>query len=70
MAADLQRRKVWLVALQLLLLLGLGSWALSRWGLLGWLGVALGSSLFLLMLYLWLWQRATPTAKLPKDASP
>jgi O-antigen/teichoic acid export membrane protein len=56
-AADLQRRKVWLVALQLLVLLGGGVWALSTWGLLGWLWVAIGSTVLLLMLYIWLWRR-------------
>lgn len=56
-AADLQRRKVWLVALQLLVLLGGGVWALSQWGLLGWLWAAIGSTLLLLMLYVWLWRQ-------------
>lgn len=56
-AADLQGRKVWLVAVQLVLLLGLGWWALGRWGLLGWLWVAIGSTLVLLALYALLWRR-------------
>jgi O-antigen/teichoic acid export membrane protein len=62
-AADLQGRKVWLVALQLLALLGGGLWALQRWGLLGWLWAAIGSTVLLLVLYLWLWRnhrRALP----------
>lgn len=57
-AADLQRSKVWLVAAQLLLLLTLGSWALSRWGVLGWLWVAIGSTLALLFAYVGLWRRS------------
>lgn len=62
-AADLQSRKVWLVALQLLALLGAGLWALQRWGLLGWLWAAIGSTVMLLMLYagLWRWHRRTPS---------
>ncbi|MBI3350815.1 MAG: hypothetical protein HY020_26910, partial [Burkholderiales bacterium] len=56
-AADLQRRKVWLVGLQLVMLLGGGLWALSRWGLLGWLWVAIGSTVLLLALYAWLWRQ-------------
>lgn len=56
-AADLQSRKVWLVALQLIVLLGGGSWALQRWGLQGWLWTAIGSTVLLLVMYMWLWQR-------------
>jgi O-antigen/teichoic acid export membrane protein len=55
-AADLQSRKVWLVALQLLVLLGGGVWALQRWGLMGWLWVAIGSTVMLLGLYALLWR--------------
>ncbi|MFG6443434.1 lipopolysaccharide biosynthesis protein [Roseateles sp. LKC17W] len=58
-AANLQRIKVWLVALQLLVLVGGGLWALAHWGLLGWLWVAIGSTVLLLALYagLWVWHR-------------
>jgi O-antigen/teichoic acid export membrane protein len=66
-AAGLQGHKVWLVAVQLLILLGLGSWALSRWGLLGWLHVAIGSTLLLLLLYVVLWWTASPSRRPPKE---
>lgn len=56
-AADLQRRKVWLVALQLLTLMGGGLWALQQWGLMGWLWAAIGSTVLLLVLYFWLWRQ-------------
>lgn len=61
-AADLQSRKVWLVALQLLVLLGGGAWALQRWGLIGWLWVAIGSTVMLLALYALLWRFCRRTA--------
>jgi O-antigen/teichoic acid export membrane protein len=66
-AADLQSRKVWLVALQLALLLGLGSWALSRWGLIGWLAVAIGTTVILLLLYVWLWSQAAVGSRSPAE---
>lgn len=65
-AANLQGRKVWLVALQLLVLMTGGVWALERWGLLGWLWAAIGSTLLLLILYVWLWQlhrQSTPAVE-------
>ncbi len=66
-AADLQSRKVWLVALQLALLLGLGSWALSRWGLIGWLTVSIVTTVILLVLYVRLWLQAAVCSRRPAE---
>jgi O-antigen/teichoic acid export membrane protein len=57
-AAGLQSRKVWLVGVQVLLMLGIGWVALTRGGLSAWLLTSVACTLLLLLLYGLLWWRS------------
>lgn len=57
-AAGLQSRKVWLVAVQLALMLGAGWMAIRQGGLAAWLLTSIACTVLLLVMYLLLWIRA------------